>query len=137
MGTEGTGRRRQPEFKRHRGRCWPACNQTGGSEAVGTHYIFHTHTPHLHHFFCPLLANHPKEVNKLHPFRISPPALNYHKQMQHRLTNWCELRFGVHSGSGGTFLWFPRGALASGTEPRTGIAAKPHNGGFRRVRFLC
>ena len=81
-----------------RGRCWPACNQAGASEAMGTHYILHTHTPHLNDFFCPLLANHPKEMNKLHPFRISPPALNYHKQMQHRLTNRSELRFGCSLG---------------------------------------
>lgn len=137
MGTEGAGRRRQPEFKRHWG---------GGAGLTATKLGLvrpwelirsSTPTPRSPRLFCPFLANHPKEMNKLHPFGIFPPALNYHKQMQRGLNNWSELHFGVLSGSGGTFLLFPRGVLASGTEPKMGIAAKTHNGGFHRVRFHC
>lgn len=65
-GTQEIEMRRKPEYERHSGgRCWPACNHTGGTEAVGTHYILHTHIALT--FFCPFLANHPKELNKLHP----------------------------------------------------------------------
>uniref|UniRef100_A0A3P9CAC9 Transposase Tc1-like domain-containing protein n=1 Tax=Maylandia zebra TaxID=106582 RepID=A0A3P9CAC9_9CICH len=35
-----------------KGRCWPGCSHTGGSEAVGTHYIFHTHTPQRDNRHC-------------------------------------------------------------------------------------
>lgn len=124
MGTEGTGTRRQPEFTRHwGGRCWPACNQTGGSEAVGTHYSLRTHTPHLHHFFAPFLPTIQKKLTNSTLSGFSPPALNYHKQMQRRLTNWYELRFGVLSGSGGMV---PARSAGIGHGAKDGHRCKRH-----------
>lgn len=125
MGTESMGTRRQAEFKKHRrGGAGLAATTLG---VVRPWELITSSTPTLHSsttFFCPLLAHHPKEMNKLHPLRIYPPALNYHKQMQRRLTNWFESQFGGLSGLEGTFLLLQRSLLASGIEPRMGIAAK-------------
>lgn len=78
-------------------------------------------TPTSQLFFCPVLANHPKEMNKLHPFRIFSPSLNYHKQMRRTLTNWLELRFGVLSGY---VCVVPAGAAGIGHRAKDGHRCK-------------
>lgn len=93
-----------------RGRCRPACNRAGGRGGRGN--SLDSSHPHPTHFFCPVPANRPKELNKLHPSRIFSPSVNYHKQMLDGLTIWfgstfwtAEVRFGgsrVASGIGHT-----------------------------------
>lgn len=62
---ERRGTRRHKEAKgvedTLRGRCWPVCNQTGGSEAVGTHYVLHTHISTTFFFFAPFLPTMQKK----------------------------------------------------------------------------
>lgn len=108
-----------------RGRCRPACNSTGGRGGRGN--SLHPSHPHPTHFFCPVPANRPKEMNKLHPSRIFSPSVNYHKQMLDRLAIWFGSSFWVPPGS---VLVVPAWLLAVGTQPTMGIAATIHNGGF-------
>lgn len=114
-----------------RGRCRPACNSTGGRGGRGN--SLHPSHPHPTHFFCPVPANRPKEMNKLHPSRIFSPSVNYHKQMLGSLAIWSRSRSWVPPGPFRQVLaWL----LAWGTQPTIGIAATMHNGGFNWVHFL-
>lgn len=109
IGIEVTGRRRQVQVALRGGAGLPA-NKLG---VVRPWEFIRSSTPRISTTFLPPSCQLSKR-NKLHPFRIFPPALNYHKQMQRRLANWSGLWFGGLCESGGTFLWFPRGLLASG-----------------------
>lgn len=106
-------------------------NSTGGRGGRGN--SLDSSHPHPTHFFCPVPANRPKEMNKLHPSRIFSPSVNYHKQMLDRLAIWFGLTFWVPPRSVSAFTaWL----LALGIQPTMGTTATKHNGGFTWVNFL-
>lgn len=127
---ERRGTRRHKEAKgvedTLRGRCWPVCNQTGGSEAVGTHYVLHTHISTT--FFLPLSCQPCKRNELTPPFWDFP---SFTQTTQTDASQTCQLVWVAGRGTAGVLFWgFRQCPLASGTEPRTGIAAKTPNRGF-------
>lgn len=112
-----------------RGRCWPVCNQTGGSEAVGTHYVLHTHiSTTFFFFFLPLSCQPSKRIELTPPFWGFP---SFTQTTQTDASQTCQLVWVAGRGTAGVLCrGFRQSPLASGTEPRTGIAAKTPNRGF-------
>lgn len=94
---ERRGTRRHKEAKgvedTLRGRCWPVCNQTGGSEAVGTHYVLHTHISTTF-FFLPLSCQPCKRNELTPPFWDFP---SFTQTTQTDASQTCQLVWGCGS----------------------------------------
>lgn len=82
-----------------RGRCWPVCNQTGGSEAVGTHYVLHTHIPETFFFFLPLSCQPSKRNELTPPFWDFP---SFTQTTQTDASHTCQLVWVAGRGSAGS-----------------------------------